>query len=784
MAKKRLNEAPALKAAARSPILTYILALVFFLLICLCVPDSIKITAMLLTAAALAAIILRFSVLRERIGIPFLALTLVVLMGGLSTLYAVSTKFALSEFLKFLAAYCLTILLLAFAPTGEGAHPARWIASILEGAGALAGLVSIDLLSTHIISTPVLSFLGLFSSSYENLSVVETGVRLVSIFANPNIFASSMGLAVLLSLSLAVSSEKKSERRVHLCLLFLNSISFLLAFSMGASASIAVGFILYLILERKERRGQLFALMLETLLLVVLAVVPVSSTALTTWDGFQPIPLLCVLIGAAALCLLDEFVGLRVVEKMKGRGKLAVTLIAALLAAAALFLVLALTLTGSYTLDAGGSLRRAAYPEPGSYTLSSVYEGDVSVTIRSQNQEDTMMHTSTTLYKGQLSDASFTVPEDSLVVYFDFSSKNGATMDSVTYDNGSDSADLPLDYTLLPGFIATRLQGLFANENAIQRLVFFQDGLKLFAKNPLFGRGLGAFENGVKSVQSFYYETKYAHNHYIQSLVDTGVVGLLLFLFLLVSSAIAIWRELRKKEEAHPFAPMLGAALGFIAVHCGTEMIFSAYSYLPTAFGIFALINLCCGSDRSPAFLTKKVRTGIWVAIPALLVAFAVLLAGNLMAERLVDKKPSFASVERAIELDHFESMDYMLTYINSAILNNMDGEVMEKAENYMLRLSEYESNSIPRYLALYYLTLDRMEDALPMLEKYVNYVSSDSSAWNLTFEMLEAYEEDTQVFRDGVAHLYAMMLEWDEQNMGTLTLSEDMQAFIDRVCG
>ena len=43
-----------------------------------------------------------------------------------------------------------------------------------------------------------------------------------------------------------------------------------------------------------------------------------------------------------------------------------------------------------------------------------------------------------------------------------------------------------------------------------------EDGLKLFRRSPVIGLGLGAYGNGLNMVQSFYYFTYYAHNHYIQ----------------------------------------------------------------------------------------------------------------------------------------------------------------------------------------------------------------------------------------------------------------------------
>ena len=141
------------------------------------------------------------------------ALGLVVLMDGLSLLYAVSGKLALLEFLKVLAGFCLSLVLLAFA---GGREPGRRAAAVLEGCCAVAGLVSVDLLSTRWISTPVLALLSRFTPDYTHLTAVEEGTRMTSLFMNPNVFAGIAGTGVLLSLGLAVSAEGRRARTAHL----------------------------------------------------------------------------------------------------------------------------------------------------------------------------------------------------------------------------------------------------------------------------------------------------------------------------------------------------------------------------------------------------------------------------------------------------------------------------------------------------------------------------------------------------------------------------------------
>lgn len=745
-----------------------------FLTLCLSSGSTVKKTAALLIVLALAAVIPFFSRLRDRFRAPVIALALMVCADGVSTFYAVSGKFALYEFLKVLIAFCVALLILALAK-GEDGQAARHSAAVLEGSIALTGLVSIDLISTRLLSGPVLAVLGMFSSDYTQLSGLETDVRMTSLFTNPNIFAGCAGIGVLLSLGLALSSEKR-VRLFHLSCLFLNSLAFLLAFSMGASASIGLAFLAYLILEQRERRSALLLLMVETLILTVLAAALISMTSFTAWTGPRPVPLLCAVLGAAALCALDHFLGQRTAQALAKYKKGVLFLTGGVLAALAVFVLLAWNLTGGVTLDSGEAIIRAAYPDPGSYTVTVRADAPVSVNIVTQNRQDTMMHTSSVLYSGPLSDAVFDVPEDSMVVYFYLTAQADVRLEEVRWQGDTDSGSLPLEYKLLPGFMANRLQGLFANQNAIQRLVFFLDGMKLFRRSPVVGLGIGAYENGVQSVQSFRYETKYAHNHYIQALVETGIVGLILFIGLFVVSALTLIRA-RKAEKVHPLAPALGAALVFMAGHAAVEVVFSAYPYLPLAFGVFALIALC--GDPAEAREKEQLKTRALLAASALLGVFGVFLFCNMYAQSLSERAISLADLDQAAFFDRFEWADHMLTYVIIAPDFEEDGTVLKRADQYAERLSRVNSNTIPIYLAEYYFTTDRVQKGMEMVEKYVNYVSSDPVTWNQAFALLARYDTGSEIYRAGVAHIYQLMQDWCTENMGEITLDETAAAYI-----
>ena len=323
---------------------------IFFLSVCLCSAATARSMAVVSIMLTLSSAFLFYERLRERIGPPMIALSLVVLMDAISCAYAISGKFALYESLKVVASFCIALILLAFI--GKEA-PERTVSILLEGSAAVAGLVSIDLLSTRWISTPVLTVLGWFTSDYTDLEVVEEGIRMISMFMYANPFAACMGIGVLLGLGLAVTAQSTKRRVFHLVCLSVDALAFILAFSMGACAMIVPAFVVLLVLTNKERRTSLLILMVETLLVTLVCAFPISLTSMTAWDGVRPIPLLCTVGGAAALCALDLLAGQRLAARLAGHGKAVFWFCITLLFALTIFIAAACTLATGVVLQPG-----------------------------------------------------------------------------------------------------------------------------------------------------------------------------------------------------------------------------------------------------------------------------------------------------------------------------------------------------------------------------------------------------------------------------------------------
>lgn len=784
------------------PIIPFLAGIVAAYAVCFYSPETIRTAAIITVITLIAVGFFRSNVIIGRFWGPVIALSLYVAVDGISLLYAGSPRYSYTEFLKVFAAFSFALVLLFLSPAD--CTDGRWLACLLATCTAFIGLISIDQISTRFLSS---AFFSLLSSDYQNPESLEVGVRMTSFIMSVNCFAGVTGIGSLLSIGLVRMSDGGAGSRsgasevskitghfvntiAAYTLLFINALSFLLAFSMGASCFFIIALIVYVLLESSSSRVRLVLLIFETLILCLLCAFLISKTSFGEWTAPRPLPLILTLLGSAALWGADHFA--RTLSSGQFSKRLWIILIS-VIAGVIVYGMIALNVTGPAVLAPGEELGRALYLKPGSYTLTLDADSPVAdVKIKSQTREEAMMRTGSTLFKGEGKTIDFTVPAESVVTFFTISLPTGGTVRSAACSGDSSSIEIPLQYEILPGFIARRLQGLAANENAIQRLVFFHDGLKIFQKSPIIGNGMGGFEDNVRSVQLFFYESRYVHNHYIQSLVETGVIGLILFLGLLVSSGIAVFRKWKNIRHRTSLVPALGAALLFMAGHAIVEFGFSHYFYLPVAFSVFVLISLLCGEalpcDRSSGLKIRRVIKYIYISIITFFtVFFAVLIGRNLSANELAGGDMIIRPrLDKAVELDAFEWPDYLLKFIRTATRDYVSLTAVAKkaANNCADKLSKLRSlDSI--YLAEYYLKAGNWDRALEELAEYLDYVRSDDSAWDEALHLLKEYQQkpDSPYYGNYIKikdMLLKKLSDWLSVRMGVTLLNPESGEFLN----
>lgn len=713
----------------------------------------------------------------------------------LSLVWAVSGKFALNELVKVLLAFSAALLLLIFSP-GDRKQAGRNMAVSISGAMAIASFLSIDTLSTRVFSSLFFHLIEGDSYAFLDFEAVDSSLRMSSIFLNSNAFAGCTGIAILLGLSLLVSSSSRRGRMLHGVCLCVNSVAFLLALSRGAMAVIAAAFLVYLILERPQRRGKLLLIMILTLILAGgAALLSSASGALDEWTGVNWVPLLS---GLAAGLILGGFVytldaiSARLpkftLSKRSSFVSLAVLGVVVVAGAALLFAAFRMD---KEPLVVDSYVSRAFYPQPGDYTVTIQADGEMRIYILSQTKQEAATNQYSALYNEELTQHSGTmqipisVPEGTIAVYLMADGGQGeAVISSASYDGASGSGTIPLGYTLLPESIASRMQGALQSHSFQLRLLYFEDGLKLFQKSPLWGLGIGAVENSLPSVQTYSYEVKYVHNHYIQAMAETGLLGLLCFAGLLGSSAWCILRD-RRKEDGHPLTAALGAVLLFMAGHAAVEINFSFYAFLPVGYAAFALIGLCCGEGMKLPGGVKKWQNGTLALSCAVSIVFALLLGLNLYARNLVTAPgASLNDVVTAASIDPFESADYKLSYVVSVQeVYASQPELAAQADRYAEELARLDSNSIPPYLMEFYFRTGQESQALQMAVKYLNFVPSFQDAWDSVFSLLETYQSGSDEFNATVLELEQLREQWNAEHLSTITLDEGATALIER-CG
>ena len=767
-----------------------VMVVLYSILLLLAMTVQTGTVSMLLCGLALLSLLGKkpLSRFEQRLSVPVLGLLAFAIVYGAAAIYTPFGVSGMKELYKLLAAFSLAVILLA---RFERKH----VPGLLWGGAsvsAVIALISLDMSCGQVLFWPFNALMNTLGSDYTSALPEYLTARVNGLYNDANVTACLFSLTLFAALYLLKNSTCVWRRLAASLLAGVNAVSLLLTGSRGALLCFAVSCLVWLISERVNRVG-LFLLLVETAVSMLAAGVPASSMVT---NGNETAVALCLFSGLV-LFSLDVLAGRRLEPVLSAHKKAALAAMGALCAVVVLVCAAAFLHTGPYTFVADGDSVTYILHDgvSGEVTLTGDVDGDPEVLVYSQNRLERYRGNNTTLYTGPLSQCAFTVPEDSAEVHVHIIGQAGETLRRLAL---SDGTEITLSYPWLPDAISSRLLNdrLLGGNSTFMRQLYIKDTCALIAKAPLMGHGLGSTENLTRSVQSFQYESKYAHNHLLQTMSDTGLVGTVFALCFVLGSAWLCLQAVRKEKDG--LAAALLASWVMMNLHSLMEINFSVRGFRCFAYVLLVLPVLLYARPLlagETAKARKKMKT-VGILVTVLYALYLAVFGGLLESARMTDRKAENFQTSDVYEyLDFlrgcvrgnvFDHDSYQRSYVANAVQLNdraYNGDMLK----YVKRLrssATYENDSaLARY---YYLPRQEWDELFDCSLEGIRQVRSSPDGWNLQMdfyreEVLPAMGADNvSAFVDGVLALGDVLDAMNaEDRLEPVALNETNQSFL-----
>ena len=740
--------------------------------------------SMVLIVLALASLIGKKPVenLKAHFSLPVIGLVAFAWMCGAASLYSRFGATAAAELYKLMASFSMAVILLA---RFEKKH----VRGLLWGFATVCAVIALICLDSGSWGKLFEAFYALMErlgASYAHV-YEQYGTRVDGIYNDANLTGALLGLAILVSVYLAHTADKLIGRFWALFLLGVSAVSFLAAMSRGAIVAFAMAVIIYVAVESGRTRTQLFFLLLTA----GVASVAAGVVALMNMEDGLLLPIWMALTAGPAAFVLDWTVTGRLARLLRGHGKLVVLMSGGIAALLVVAVVMAFQMTEPYVFRGNDVLVRGMALSPGEYTVEGAYSSgeNVRLIVQSRTEEGILTSHYDERYNGPIEDASFSIDEDAVWVTFQFRSSEGTVLESVAL---SDGTVIPLSYKYLPEMFVSRLQdGLLIGKSTTLRMQYMRDGMKLFKQSPLVGHGLGSTEHMLPTVQPFYYESLYIHNHIIQVMDEMGVVGLAAFLLLLFGSlAMLIYRRMKMQDS---LAAALIACWVMMNLHSFMEINFSIRMFQCAAFFLL-MVPVLQYAKPMPQRWNKLCGYAAALVVVLQLAVFGSLLQGYRAVQKEAavfnakDAATFMAKMQEFEERDPFDKVTHQLNFVANAVALNHP-QYNGVIDRYVKEL--YKTGTYASYMGLaryYWLPQGNFEEVFACSRLAVKQVPSGSETWNRQVDFYRdevlprMNAENISLLVKEIADLEANRERYSVGRLDEIAFTEENLAFLELI--
>jgi len=510
----------------------------------------------------------------------------------ISIFSSIQKRTSLAEWVKYIMCFAILLMLADVLKSNIYRKVTLWVIAI---PAVLVCLIAYDGISGSIVVDFINKFFASLGVNFRFADLSEYG-RIGSTFQYPNAFAGYLLGIIFILLGITMTSNKVIERMLGGACLFIVSTTFILTVSRGAYLVLVLSIILFLLILPMRSRINAILNLMSLVAICSLILIPIYQNIFS--QNISEIKLMLFILGGLILtAVLFQLSGMLADVLAKINKKVyivsSVLLLTILIVASTVLFTAKIPLKLSQDIENNSvkSLTRTVYLEPGKeyelvYDVESYADNEnknpYTIIIRSLNEKEILFGGSSVIntYSGMPSNGIetrkviFSVPSDSKKVEIDFVNNyqgTSATFYSASINSawsGKHVKNIVLKYKYMPDFIVSRLNEINIKNYDDYRKFYLKDGFKILKDYWFLGAGGGAWALLYQRYQSFDYISRYAHNYYLEIAIDTGILGIVGIVLLIISLMCHLLKNYKLSRKGKHEESIIGISLltGIVAI--------------------------------------------------------------------------------------------------------------------------------------------------------------------------------------------------------------------------